>query len=249
MWNKVKYITLLYVLFTLSACHTSKKTTTTSKEIKPSEICYYVLNNQPDIQTIDISRMDINIQFGQQSFSTRGSLKMIRDSVIILSVQPLAGIEMGRARITKDSVIVIDRFNSRYFAENIESVAQVFDFVFLQSLFANQIFQGTDNKEFSKKNFTFYPYPDGCELRTSNTAYDFNFFVNKNLEKTIITDKNEPYSLTVEYSDFAKNGDFEFPNNLRFIFFDGQRPHKMEFSIQKVDFNKSVNAAFSIPSK
>ena len=97
--------------------------------------------------------------------------------------------------------------------------------------------------------FAIYPYPDGCELRASNAAYDFNFFVNKNLEKTIITDKTDPYSLTCEYSEFAKNGDFEFPNKIKFIVFDGQRPQNAEFSIQKIDFNKTVNANFSIPAK
>ena len=241
----------LCAVFAFTACNTSKKTVETSipKDLKSLDVCRYVLSNQPDIQTIDISRMDMSIQFGGQSFSTRGSLKMIRDSVIILSVQPLAGIEMGRARITKDSIIVIDRFNSRYFAENIKSIAQVSDFNFLQSLFCNQIFQNADNKELSVKNFAFYPYPNGCELRTSNAAYDFNFFVNTNLEKTIVTDKADPYSLTVEYSNFAKTGDIEFPNKLKFVFFDGQRPNRLDISVQKIDFNKIVNANFSIPSK
>ena len=248
MWNKMQYA-ILSVFFALNACHTSKKTVETiPKEIKASEICYYVLNNQTDIQTLDISRMDINIQFGAQSFSTRGSLKMIRDSVIIISIQPLAGIEMGRARITKDSIIVIDRFNSRYFAEN-KSAMQLFDFDFLQSLFSNQIIQSFEGEDLPKKNFSFYPYPDGCELRTSNVAFDFNFFVNKNLEKTIVTDKNEPYSLTVEYSDFAETDNFEFPNKLKFMFFDGQKSHQLDISIQKMDFNKTVNADFSIPKK
>ena len=249
MWNKGKYIILLCAIF--ASCHTSKKNQETTIQKEISDICTYILKNQVDIQAVDVSKMDINIRFGAQSFSTRGSLKMIRDSVIIISVQPLAGIEMGRARITKDSIIVIDRFNSRYFAENIKSIVQVSDFNFLQSLFCNQIFQNTENKdkEISKKNFAFYPYPDGCELRTGNAAYDFNFFVNKKLEKTIVSDKKEPYSLTVEYSDFAKNGNFDFPNKIKFIAFDGQKTYNVDFSIQKIDFNKTVNVSFSIPAK
>ena len=193
----------------------------------------------------------MNIRFGGQTFSTKGALKVIRDSVIILSVQPLAGIEMVRARVTKDSIVVIDRFNSRYFAENINTIAPILEFNFLQSLLGNRLFaQHTGN--LSKAMFAVYPYPDGCELRANNAAaYDFNFFVNRNsqLEKTIITDQTEPYSLTCEYSDFAKYGDLEFPNRIKFIAFDGQRPQYVECSIQKIDFDKAVNAGFAIPAK
>jgi len=255
MWNNGKYIVFLCAVLALNACHTSKKMaeTTTPKDLQYAGICEALSKFQPDWQTIDISRMNLNIQFGGQSFSTKGSLKIIRDSVIIISVQPFAGIEMARAQITKDSAVIIDRFNAQYFAENIKSIAPIFEFNFLQSLLSNSFFaQNTDNKDLTKKLFAVYSYPDGCEFRAKNAvAYDFNFFVNKNiqLEKTIITDKTDPYSLTCEYSDFAINGNFEFPNKMKFIVFDGQRPQYAEFSIQKIDFNKTVNASFSIPAK
>ncbi|MDR0872425.1 MAG: DUF4292 domain-containing protein [Prevotellaceae bacterium] len=241
MWNNVKPAMMVLLMLALTACHTTKKTveTTTPKALKS---CEDILNHQIDWQTIDISRMEINIQLGQNAFTTKGSLKMVRDSVILLSVQPLAGIEMARARITKDSIVVIDRFNSRYFAENIKSVAEVFEFEFLQSLLSNRIFSQKVNA---------FPYPDGCELRAGNTEFDFNFFVNTTLqlEKTIITDKTNPYSLTCEYADFAANGETIFPNKLKFIVFYGQKPQQLNISVQKIDFNKPVNAAFSIPAR
>ena len=59
---------------------------------------------------------DLKLQDGKE-LGSRVELKMVRDSMIQLSVQPFLGIEVFRLELTTDTVRLIDRMGKRYVAE------------------------------------------------------------------------------------------------------------------------------------
>ena len=62
---------------------------------------------------------------GSNSFSVR--LRMLKDSVIWASITPALGIEVARVYITPDSLIFMDRINSKYFQGGYEMINKLLD--------------------------------------------------------------------------------------------------------------------------
>ena len=54
------------------------------------------------------------LRFNQREYSINCSVQIWRNELIILSLQPILGIEMFRIEATKDSLLVLDKMNRRY---------------------------------------------------------------------------------------------------------------------------------------
>lgn len=61
-----------------------------------------------------ILRGQCEISYGKHHLSTAATGYYLADSIIILSAQPLLGIEAARAEATADGVIVVDKINRQY---------------------------------------------------------------------------------------------------------------------------------------
>ena len=66
------------------------------------------------VQTMTISRMTITLNMQGRQFATPATLRWQRGAGVILSIQPLAGIEMLRAEADEQYVTLIDKINRRY---------------------------------------------------------------------------------------------------------------------------------------
>lgn len=54
------------------------------------------------------------LRFDQREYSMNCSMQIWRNELIVLSLQPMLGIEMFRMEASKDSVVLIDKMNHRY---------------------------------------------------------------------------------------------------------------------------------------
>ena len=54
------------------------------------------------------------LRFDQREYSINCSVQIWRNELIVLSLQPILGIEMFRVEATKDSLLVVDKMNRRY---------------------------------------------------------------------------------------------------------------------------------------
>jgi hypothetical protein len=59
-------------------------------------------------------KANVTLQFDQREYSMNCSVQMWRNELIVLSLQPVLGIEMFRLEATPDSMVVIDKMNRRY---------------------------------------------------------------------------------------------------------------------------------------
>ena len=98
---------------------------------------------------------DLKLQDGKE-LGSRVELKMVRDSMIQLSVQPFLGIEVFRLELTTDTVRLIDRMGKRYVAERYSGLLEQspvdFNFYNLQALFINRVFL-PGQADFTKKEY------------------------------------------------------------------------------------------------
>ncbi len=100
---------LLLALLLFSSCHARKKL------VSP-------MAHAADYEWMS-AKMSGAVNMESEEVPFTGALRMQRDSVIWISANALMGMEAMRARITNDSVVVINRLEKTYLSEPLAEVA------------------------------------------------------------------------------------------------------------------------------
>ena len=87
---------LIIVLIIFSSCSISRQTTAR----------YQTLSQ----------KAQVTLNWEQKQYSITGLVKVWRNELVAISIQPMLGIEMFRIEATPDSVLIFDKINRRYVA-------------------------------------------------------------------------------------------------------------------------------------
>jgi hypothetical protein len=171
---------LVVVMLGFGACKTTKKAIHSPLVLKTAaELVSLSSQNELKFEWIN-AKLSANIVTKDKENTVTVNLRMRRDSAIWMSISPALGIEVARVLVTKDSIKVMDRLNSKYLVRNyayINELLQVLvDFEMLQSLLIGNNFSYLDEKKF-KSSFV-----DGH-------LYVLSTLGKRKLKKTIIEDK------------------------------------------------------------
>lgn len=118
-------------LLLLASCSLSKKAATTAPSpdtaanttvavekqdsfATASSLINQTIEAQPTFTTINMSKFDAAIQFGTMHYTMRGSMRISRDSLISISLQPMLGIEVIRIEFRDEYFTIYDKMNHRY---------------------------------------------------------------------------------------------------------------------------------------
>lgn len=102
--TKILSIFLIVCCLILSSCATSK--------------------NTMRYQTIS-QRAQIELGIDEHQYTMNSTIKMWKNELIVVSIQPMLGIEMVRAEITPDSVWVFDKMNRCYVTMDYKGIREV----------------------------------------------------------------------------------------------------------------------------
>ncbi len=196
------------------------------------------------------------LQINANGVNAKGDLRIVKDKTIYLSLQAFLGIEVARLKITPDSLVAIDRFNRRYFAESFarlqELTSKGVNFYALQSLFTNKIFLNgqeslthKDIDEFDWKN-----KGDETHLipkKDSNCTFVLNG--NRQLTETILTDASERFKLSWLYSDFSVIDAYDFPRQMEVNISSSKRKISSSLHFARIEFGRELNVECAIPSR
>ncbi len=156
-----RYLLVVIAGLCLAACHTQKTTTTTTPRriTKEQQLVQQVIAAQPLFQTAEATKARVGITFAGQKMNINGTISIITDSIIMLSVQPLLGIEMFRIDLTPQQILVVDKMNRRYvemsYAELGTMTGLPLTYRDLQAVFLNRMFVvGKEQSEIAKIPFT-----------------------------------------------------------------------------------------------
>lgn len=69
-------------------------------------------------------RAQVTLQYDQHQYSMSSVVRVWRNELVVISVQPMLGIELVRMEITPDSVMVFDKMNRRYVALAYSEIGQ-----------------------------------------------------------------------------------------------------------------------------
>ncbi|MDP4185341.1 MAG: DUF4292 domain-containing protein [Bacteroidota bacterium] len=129
------------------------------KSLSTAKLINKIVESELTFHNLEIPKVNINYESGNNAFSLRGSIKLTHDSVLQISVTKL-NISLAKAKMTPDSVFFINYLDRSYFkgsyAELNESFHTELSFGIVQSIITNSLFstkEEIDNKDF--KNLFF----------------------------------------------------------------------------------------------
>ena len=194
------------------------------------------------------AKMSLSVDLkGKGATKVNGTLRIKKGEVIQVSIAPLLGIEVARAEISPDGVLVIDRMNKRYvevsFAE-VKALANAdLDFHTLQALFLNEVFlPGKGDLSLRDvSSFQMEVEPGGVVLDVKKAKrFSYQFLTQSPgalLKESRIGLVNTPYKLSWKYDDFRPLDAMSFPADMQVSFEGGKKPVKAALALSRLSTN------------
>ena len=262
---------LLIALLFSASCHTFKKITVhrVLTEKHPENLVSK-MDSAEFIPKWMSAKISAESSIGDKSNSFSANLRIRTDSVIWLSISSL-GIEAARIIITRDSVKVVDRINSKY---------ELADFSYI-----NRVFQLATNFDMLQSLLlgNYFPYLDARKLRSSYVDGDFYLLStlrrrklkreleekepNKRIiqdvwldpasfriEKMSVDDNKLKKKLIAVYEDFQpvestfSTDTVQIAHQVTFTI-ESEKPASIKLSYSKIILDKVQEFPFSIPEK
>ena len=206
------------------------------------------------------AKMSLSLDLeGKGVTKVSGTLRIKKGEVIQMSIAPLLGIEVARAEISPNGILVIDRMNKRYvevsFAE-VKALAKAdLDFHTLQALFLNELFlPGKDN--LTARDASFFrvePETEGVWLNVKRAKrFGYHFLTEAPealLKESYIGLNGTPYGLRWKYDDFRALGRKQFPVDMKLAFEGGKKPVKAAMALSRLSTNGDWEAHTEVSKK
>jgi len=218
MKNSNKYSYLLFlagIIILFNGCRTGRQTTSIALvKMNKEERIESIKSLATPFNTLSSSmRFSLKAGMDKSNTSANAQLRIIKDQIIQLSLRiPILSIEVARISVTPEQIIILDRNNSRYVSESMQTFREItsfdFDFYSLQALFTNQLFIA-GKSSISPEDYKTFNWSEGEYLvKLNNTDrqginYDFiSDFTNRIMRAEMYRDKKEA-NLSWSYDDFG----------------------------------------------
>ncbi len=247
-----RYAVLLSVLL-LGACKSIQLGNQSGvlRTYRSHKVLEKVIDNQPDFQKMQAGKLNAKFMFGDKKFSSGGSVNYLEDSIFILSIQPLLGIELFRLEITKEHIMVLDKMNRRYVKESIDDLMQFMGndmpLVRLDALLKNQLFAIGNDSYFQEKresDATVVETQDSYLIRFLENEINHEFEVDKihyGIDKVKLSTLADDGHLSVSYNSKQLIDDMLFPTVLLFEVVTPQFTGSCEINMSRISINDKVN--------
>ena len=256
----VCYIGMLAVVLLAASCKSTKKVAREESAGAKNRAEFFnrFEKNAFRFETLT-ARLKADIDLPGKSVGSRVDMKMVKDRVFQLSVQPFLGIEVFRVMISTDSLIVLDRMNKRYVAERLETLQGQtpvdFNFYNLQALFTDRIFVPGSQSVEPKMYRHFTLEETGGNVVASvqdaqHVTYRFTVDRENKLIRTEASDRSDKYSVRWEYTGFRATGDQLFPMMMDVRLWGGSKAlGGLKLGFSRVEVDKPVEIDFSVPPR
>ena len=255
------YLIVCCLISALSSCSTSRlaKKNVMIGNMTTHEYVAHVIDSTPSWNLLS-GKVAVSLyQDNKKLLKFNGSLRMKRGEAILLSVAPILGIEVVRAEITPQSILILDRVHKRYakidFSELYRLLNVNVDFSALQALFYNELFlpgkknlRGEDAIKFKA------PVEEGqVKLEPKvGRRFQYTFFTSPGegfLRKSSIGLRNTEYALQWRYSDFQPFENRVFPRKMN-VAVEGLKKHTMlSFNFSRLSLTGKCKLTDEVPTR
>ena len=245
----------------LASCSTTKsiKKSHSIEGMTETEFVQNVIENAGGWNALT-AKMSLSLDWeGKGETKVSGTLRIKKGEVVQLSIAPLLGIEVARAEISPNGILVIDRMNKRYvevsFAE-VKALAKAdLDFHTLQALFLNELFLPGKGDLTARDAFSFKvePEAEGVWLNVKRAKrFGYHFLTEAPealLKESYIGLNGTPYGLRWKYDDFHALGKKQFPVDMELAFEGGRKPVKAALALSRLSTNGNWETRTEVSKK
>ncbi len=230
------------------ASSTNTKPIFTAPVLKTSSQLWQGINDEK--KSLNWLAGDVDLDYKGQPMNVGASAKIIwhRDSIITARITKLGFIQVGRIKITRDSVFIVNQLQSQYLAESINYLETKYgipaDFKTIQNILLGNPVCLTAAKDLKIENNT---QDLNFLLTGSNEKYKNSFFIDPNnlaLRKIVIEEPAENRTITIENlkPDAIMAGTQSVPFSLqRIITFYSPKTGMTSISIENFKESLEVN--------
>lgn len=261
MRRNIECLWWAFLLVLMASCSSTKtiKKSHSIEGVTETEYLETVIDNAGGWDALT-AKMTLAIDLeGKGATKVNGTLRIKKGEVVQMSIAPFLGIEVARAEISPDGVLVIDRVNKRYvqvsFAE-VKALANAdLDFHTLQALFLNELFLPGKGNLTSRDASAFRVelVADGVELEVKRSKrFSYRFLTDAPdalLKESCIGLKDTPYLLKWAYGDFRSLEQRKFPADMKVSFEGGKKPVKASFALSRLSTNADWESRTEVSPK
>lgn len=198
---------------------------------------------EPVFKNANVSKMGLEITYNTHTFNVSASCKIINDSAIHVSIQPVLGIELFKAEISTDSIMLFDKMNRRLYALDYTNISRLtginINYFNLQALIANRLFCAGET-QVTPAACTFVAKPDGKSEIIFNTEKfkQTSLISDQNtIDQVLVKGSGSKFELTTEYSDYQLIDSLRFPRKINIAAITQRNKLICDFNISKLNFN------------
>lgn len=261
MRRRIEWLWWTFMVVLMASCSSTKslKTAHSIEGMTESEFVENVIVNAGGWDALT-AKMTLAVDLeGKGATKVNGSLRIKKGEVIQLSIAPFLGIEVARAEISPEGILVIDRMNKRYvevsFAE-VKALAHAdLDFHTLQALFLNELFlPGKDDlTPHDVSAFRVEPEAQGVVLDVKKAKrFSYQFLTQAPealLKESRIGLEGTPYLLSWKYDNFRSLEQKRFPSEMQLAFEGGKKPVKAAFSLSRLSTDSDWETRTEVSSR
>ena len=256
---KFKYIVIVVFLLSLTfSCKTKKGNLIKIEKLEMSKLYDNGINSNINYESLLI-KFNLKYNNSKKSIGLKGTAKIRKDSVIIVSLIAVLGIEAAKIKFTKDSLYIIDRLNSTVKKGNYQYLKKTFNidlnYSDLQSILTNDFFV-YPRAEFDKQEFV-----NNFKFRKDTNYYAVYRKLPNSVENLLKIDKNDFKITDYLISDIAQNRSLKIKYIDKFSKEISKIAKKVNISstsmnkitninltYNKLTINKKLRYSFKIPS-
>lgn len=247
---------LLLALLILAGCRSRREVETVTGEARETADFFDSMQKRYPLFRSLTARTSVEVALQGYEMKSRMDLKMITDSILQLSFQPMLGMEVLRVEFSRDSVKMVDRMNRQYLAESYEQLNTTSPIAVnlynVQALLANRIFSPGQRNRIPPQYSRFrILHRDGLSvLQTRDNAditYSFTADAEEKLLATTVADADRLYNLLCRYSDFRTENNSPFPMRIKVqVDGSGSRVFDLSISFSRIQRDLPLNLSFPI---
>ncbi len=204
------------------------------KNISDAKLIRTTEDNNIEYNTLFFKKFQTEITINDQNKSFKGNLFLIKDSVIIISITPLMGIELFRIKFVEDSIFILDRTKKNIDIVDYNYIWDKFfvdiDFITIRNILLNQFYcyPSSTLDDNCIKKYKHYLRNDLYILQSIKSGRYSRFSKRNNFKefiyhefdiapdifkitKSFIQDYDNNMSLNINYDDFVILNDYVFP--------------------------------------
>jgi len=237
---------LLAIVAVMTGCKSTKPAATALADPDGNAVLLEkILQSTPWFGSMYIKRMTVNVEIGGSSYSSIASCKLIRDSILHLSITPFFGVEMFQVRANPREIIVIDKMHGTYYQADYQYLRNSFgldiSFRLIQDLLTNHPFIYGDT-EIKPQSFRQKMIDEKLLLQTVKSEHLQETFLTSDMRVsriTIVTD-DQSTDFDASYRDFKNQDGLNFPYSSTFRVTSGTNKLNFQLTINRIGFNETV---------